>query len=301
MVDQGDHFEAARQLTRSLLSVMLLTLVAAALVQGPMPSAHADVTCKKKDGYGRCVLWESDSDNGDSVPQEPDEGATWTEERWLQDCGNDKVGDRRSCASEGTCTQQGWYLFRVSQRDWVYRSGSWEVVNGWHDAIPLMQCRPGKHDQQVTQEQVRRAVVAFGLRAGEIRMDPPDQATLVQFESIFSTTQGAYPFHLEVDGVPVDLTATPIAYHWTFGEAGERTWDDKGLPYSTGTPESEYNTFTFTETGTYPVQLTIDYEVSWSITNSGDDWQTISQPIAGSADTQQIKVVETRDVLGHSK
>lgn len=198
------------------------------------------------------------------------------------------------------CRKVDWYRYKIFLRDWVYHLGSWEVAKDWYVATPPVQCKPSKDKHKVTEQQVRAAVIEFGLRAGEITMNPPDGATLVQFPSIFSTDQGAYPFTLTVAGVDIDLTATPVAYHWTFGDAGERTWDTPGRPYEEGVPMSKYHTFTFTDTGTYPVELTIDYEVTWKPAGT-TEWRTIDQPIPSRpGEPLKVKVLENRNVLSGS-
>ena len=269
-------------------------LLALATPQAPAQADETGLNCEKRDVRGQCTVWDEPEDSNEPLPP-PDEGATWTEERWLINCSGREGVDLDHCADRDPCPEGEDYSHRaILERDWVFQNRTWVQQNDWQEATPWVQCRRVA-DEEITEEQVRRAVERFGMKPGEIETAPPGGKTLVDFDTVVWTEQGPYEFELDLAGTAVELMATPERYHWDFGDGHDARYDTPGVPYAESRPMNEYHTHSYERTGEFDITLTIDYHVRW---NAGNGWQSITDTISSQPDqAHTLQVVEKHNRL----
>lgn len=74
-----------------------------------------------------------------------------------------------------------------------------------------------------------------------------------------------------IPGLSATVTARPIRSTWDFGTAGRIVCDGPGNPYDfsrAATAQASDCTLTFTRSGTYTAQVTVNWAVSWNPTTS---------------------------------
>lgn len=70
-----------------------------------------------------------------------------------------------------------------------------------------------------------------------------------------------------IPGLSATVSATPVRTTWNFGSGGTVVCDGPGTPYDLGVSPGGQSTKcakTFTQSGTYPSSVTVDWSVSWS-------------------------------------
>ncbi|EYT49954.1 hypothetical protein D641_0106235 [Brachybacterium muris UCD-AY4] len=93
----------------------------------------------------------------------------------------------------------------------------------------------------------------------------------------------------ELLGVPVQVRAIPIQYHWDLGDGNTITTKKPGKPYP-----SEQVTATYTQEGWYDITLTTTFAGQFSV--DGGEWQDIDGTIEIASDPVPLfsKSLESR-------
>lgn len=309
-----ENLRSDKRRIRRLISAWL----AAALVVGffvalsPSPAFACEDSGRGKVGCEGEDREEGDGNDGsdsDGNAPEPSEGDTWEEVRYVEcvQWGEEQPEGYCAASNANECPE-GTRFYMTYIRVWTYDGSQWTYDeslggdDGWERDHSAEDCLDPEEvegeEEEVTEDVVIRAFNSRPLPSGEVGANPPDGRTLVNLETIFYTDQGVEEFALplrEINRV-VQISATPIRYDWDFG-AGEKSFGSKGKAWEKGLPMSAYNTYTYTETGSFDVTLTIDYEVQF---NDGAGWQTISEPITSQpSDPYEVQVLEQRNRIGN--
>lgn len=192
-----------------------------------------------------------------------------------------------SCGSPATCgtgTDAGhWYT--------VLRDGEnhGRVCLSPDDAISL-----GAFDPAVVLREFRR----IDWATPELTIQPPNGKTLVNLETIFSTTTATPQTRtLTLLGQRVTITATPAEYIWHPG-TGLPTWrtTTPGQPWTTGADETQLNHYVYRDAGT-TVTPWLEIVYTGTYTVNGGPEQAITETRTITGPTQTLQIVEARPVL----
>lgn len=192
-----------------------------------------------------------------------------------------------TCGSPATCgtgTDAGhWYT--------VLRDGEnhGRVCLSPDDAISL-----GAFDPTVVLREFRR----IDWATPELTIQPPNGKTLVNLETIFSTTTATPQTRtLTLLGQRVTITATPAEYIWHPG-TGLPTWrtTTPGQPWTTGADETQLNHYVYRDAGT-TVTPWLEIVYTGTYTVNGGPEQTITETRTITGPTQTLQIVEARPVL----
>lgn len=85
----------------------------------------------------------------------------------------------------------------------------------------------------------------------------------------------------------VTITATPVEYHWVYGDGETLVTDVPGHPVEVFNTETE-TSHQYTDTGLYTVALTTVFEGTYQV--DGGATQTVSSPVTQVADPVEIRI-----------
>ncbi len=142
----------------------------------------------------------------------------------------------------------------------------------------------------MTPGRVLQAVREIGLPSLRLTVQPGGE-TLVNLDTILSTSEPDFARSLTLLGSTVDLEASPTSYTWHHGDGTTQTTTIPGAPYPAKDITHRY---------TRPakdVRLRVDatYEVRFRI--DGGPWQTLADTITATGPATSLDVREARPVL----
>ena len=118
----------------------------------------------------------------------------------------------------------------------------------------------------------------------------PEEGWLpVNMVNVLHTNPEAQTLDTELLGVPVQVRAVPIEYHWDLGDGNTITTTKPGKPFP-----SEQVTATYSHEGWYDITLTTTFAGQFSV--DGGEWQDIDGTIEIASDPVEIfsKSLESR-------
>ena len=198
-------------------------------------------------------------------------------------------GERVGCnpASADVC--------RPPQRQyWLLRDG--ESIR-WLCLLPseaseLFEVSPG---------QVLREFRRLKWPSAELVIQPPDHRTMVNLETLFSTTLAETRTQtVTLLGQRVTIEATPTSYVWHSDVAGD-TWEttDPGQPYQPGDDPEQLNHYVYLDADV-TVHPSVDVVYSGRYRVGNGAWQDIPDTLTVAGDTQSLEVTQAAPVLnGH--
>lgn len=267
---------AGRLKNSGLLVGILVTLIALQVVL--TPTAHASPSCDDIDPVtGECRDDETPDrpdDPPDKPAPKPEEGDTYTETTYTSACTSEPPpGSDYDCMANHSCPTEGELRYNVWTRTVTYTGDTWVPDKDWENQGP--QCLDlSPEEPVVTEDDVRREVVRFGLPGTKLALNPPDGVTLINFDTNFYTEASPVDLELQVLDQPVRIHATPKRYVWSFGDGTPaRSTHSPGRPY----PDLDV-THSYDRLGTFTARVQIRYQVQW---DAGDGSQTIDEYITG--------------------
>lgn len=157
------------------------------------------------------------------------------------------------------------------------------------DAVSL-----GAFDPAVVLREFRR----IDWTKPELTIQPPNGKTLVNLETIFSTTLTTPQTRtLTLLGQRVTITATPAEYIWHPG-TGLPNWrtTHPGQPWTTGADETQLNHYVYRDAGT-TVNPWLEIVYRGTYTVNGGPERTITETRTITGPSQPLQIVEARPVL----
>jgi hypothetical protein len=149
---------------------------------------------------------------------------------------------------------------------------------------------------QVTPGRVLSAFRRIPLPAGKLSIQPPGGKTLVNFDTIFSTTASDLTRTIRLLGHRVDLRISPTAYVWNHGDDTSQTTDGPGRPYEQGVDMEEYVTHQYTDADV-TVRPSVDVTYGATYRVDGGPWQDVVGTVTITGLTAQLRIVEAKPVL----
>jgi len=161
----------------------------------------------------------------------------------------------------------------------------------------LSECTPAEaQGPQVTPGRVLSAFRRIPLPAGKLSIQPPGGKTLVNFDTIFSTTAEDLTRTIRLLGHRVDLRISPTAYVWKHGDDTSQTTDGPGRPYEQGVDMEEYVTHQYTDADV-TVRPSVDVTYGATYRVDGGPWQDVVGTVTITGPTAQLRIVEAKPVL----
>lgn len=160
---------------------------------------------------------------------------------------------------------------------------------------PFEYCTPASDDADLPTPQVTPGMVAAAFRrvplpAAELRVQPPNGRTLVNFATNFYTERGDLTRTVTLLGRQVDLRIHPTAYTWDFGDGSTTTTSSAGAPY----PDLEV-THDYREPGRVMPSVDTTYSAEYSV--EGGPWQPVDGTVTIPGPAVGLRVLTATPTL----
>ena len=190
----------------------------------------------------------------------------------------------RKCGNGGICTE------------WVACTENGEaghVYDVYRDGVDVGDVCVPESEQDAVDVTVAaaRAFQHLSWPASKLSVQPPRGRTLVNFETIFFTTNTAPTRQtLTLLGQRVEIEAAPTAYIWTFGDGTTQTTASPGHPYPDHDVSHQY-----AHAGSVGPRVDTTYTGRFRV-ESGD-WEPITQTLTVAGAPVELSVLEARPKL----
>ena len=145
---------------------------------------------------------------------------------------------------------------------------------------------PEAAEPVVTVEDFRR----LPIPAADIKVQPADRRTLINIPTNLYAGAAAVVLPTTVLGQAVRVRATPVRFHWTYGDGSARTTADAGAPY----PELR-TAHVYRDPGTRTLGLTTTYSGEYSV--AGGAWLPIDGVATVNSPGTDLTVLAARNQL----
>jgi hypothetical protein len=172
------------------------------------------------------------------------------------------------------------------------------IVNGVADrSDPSGFCAGPADPFTVRSGQVLREIRRIGLPASKLSVQPPGGRTLVNFDTIFSTTAERVERTITVAGIRVGVRIWPSAYAWHWGdESDPMTSEEPGRPYEAGLPMDSYITHQYVDADvTVEPRVDVTFAAEFRVRNGA--WQPVDGTVTIEGLPASLRIVEARPVL----
>ncbi|MFD1827549.1 hypothetical protein [Mumia zhuanghuii] len=132
---------------------------------------------------------------------------------------------------------------------------------------------------EVTRGDVLREVRRLPLPKAQIAIQPSDR-TLVNLDTVFSTTAPQFDRTVTILEQRVHITAKPTRYAWHFGDGASKTTTTPGRPYPAMDVTHQYTKADRTHRPRVDVTFSISYSVDGGPTQSLEQTVTTAGPAA---------------------
>lgn len=149
---------------------------------------------------------------------------------------------------------------------------------------------PAAPKPKLTPDRVLEAVRRIGLPSLQIRVQP-DNATLVNFDTIFYAEPETFERTVTLLGFSVDVRAEGSTYRWLFGDGEAMTTQAPGAPYPAKDITHKYGDAHVT---VHP-RVDVTYEVRYRV--DGGAWQTLDQTLTAQGPATALRIKEATPVL----
>ena len=151
---------------------------------------------------------------------------------------------------------------------------------------------------EVSPGQVLREFRRLKWPSAELVIQPPDHRTMVNLETLFSTTLAESQTQtVTLLGQRVTIEATPTSYVWHSDVAGD-AWEttDPGHPYQPGHNPEQLNHYIYLDADvTVHPSVDVVYSGRYQVGNGA--WQDIPETLTVAGDTQSLEVTQAAPVL----
>jgi hypothetical protein len=174
---------------------------------------------------------------------------------------------------------------------------SYPIVDGVADRTSPRYFCAGAGLRSVRSRDVLRAIRNIGLPASKLSIQPPGGKTLVNFDTIFSTSADQITPSIRVAGIPVRVRIWPSAYTWHWGDETEPvSTEEPGRAYERGVPMEDYITHQYVDADvTVKPRVDVTYAAEFSV--RGGVWQPVNGTVTIDGSSASLRIVEARPVL----
>jgi hypothetical protein len=168
------------------------------------------------------------------------------------------------CASTPDPADLGYWVFTAAADAPRGVRDSWQPTGEFACRGPRDADNPAVAIPVVTAEDFRR----LPIPAAAVKVQPSNRRTLINIPTNLYAGADSVVLPTTVLGQAVRVRATPLRFHWTYGDGTSRTTDDPGAPY----PELR-TAHVYRQPGTRTLHLTTTYSGEYSV--GGGAWQPI--------------------------
>jgi hypothetical protein len=153
-------------------------------------------------------------------------------------------------------------------------------------------CIPSEkaHIPEITSGLVRAALRRVPLPASELKVQPPNGRTLVNFATNFYTEREEFTRTVTLLGQEVDLRITPARFTWHFDDDETMTTARPGAPY----PKLQV-THDYLEKGAVSPSVDTTYTADFRV--NGGAWQPVPGSVTIPGESVALEVVEAQPTL----
>ena len=149
---------------------------------------------------------------------------------------------------------------------------------------------------QVTNAMVLRALRRVEVPSPQLVVQPPGGKTLVNLETIFSTSAEPFSASVRLVGRRVDLEIEPVGFVWSHGDGTSQRSTEPGRAYAVGVAFSEYLTHVYTDAGvTVHPRVSVEYGARFRV--DGGRWRDVDGTVTVEGDPVELRIVEGRPQL----
>ena len=128
-------------------------------------------------------------------------------------------------------------------------------------------------------------------------IQPPGGKTLVNFDTIFSTTAEPFERAVRLLGQEVRLKIWPSSFTWLHGDDTSQTTSEAGRTYRRGLPMDSYITHQYTDAQvTVHPRVHTTYSAEYTL-DGGATWRHVDGTVTIEGAPADLRVVEARPVL----
>jgi hypothetical protein len=253
-------------------------LIVATLVAGlSILASPASAAC------GNATTWRESAtdcyrppgDVQDAIATAADDGYTYTLEARCKLGGS--VAD---CPANATCTLE------TGRRGLIYIIYRRTDATGETTRYGTTCLSPGQYNalETITPAMVRREFERLSWPTSELRLQPPDGQTLINFDTNFFT-DNTTPTTRTVTllGQRVEIEATPTSYTWDFGDGTSTTTSSPGAAY----PDLDV-THDYADPGRVSPSVATTYQGRYRINGGG--WQQIPGSLTLEGEPESLRV-----------
>jgi len=225
---------------------------------------------------------QTSPDNPAPSPGQPGQPPPQAEIRYEFPC-TPGQGTDTTCSTAYSCPDETQIRYNVWRRE---PGGDWVMIG--------TQCRGGSPDDEtvpaVTAGDVLREVRRLPLPKAQLAIQPADR-TLVNLDTVFSTTAPKFDRTVTILGQRVRIIAKPTRYAWHFGDGATLTTATPGRPY----PAMDV-THQYTKAGqTHRPRVDVTFSISYSV--DGGPTQSLAQTITTEGPAASLTTREATPVL----
>ncbi len=274
-----------QELRGSAVAILALSLLTAPF-QTPSALADPDVHPWEEDIEVTVTTTHPGTSTGS--PYRTPGGRPW-EYVWLLECPANVPGrPMTDCDQAQTCPDKNDFSWVL----WGRPAGGQLPRGGWQ--LLSIECSgsrpPAAPKPKLTPDRVLEAVRRIGLPSLQIRVQP-DNATLVNFDTIFYAEPETFERTVTLLGFSVDVRAEGSTYRWLFGDGEAMTTQAPGAPYPAKDITHKYGDAHVT---VHP-RVDVTYEVQYRV--DGGAWQTLDETLTAEGPPTALRIKEATPVL----
>lgn len=160
----------------------------------------------------------------------------------------------------------------------------------------FLECKAEDTDRDPTPDEVAAEFKKVGLPASTIVVQPPDGETLVNLETVFSSTAEPFDAPLTILDHQVVLHITPSKFTWHHGDGTSQTTTSPGAAWTEGADAEQLIHHVYTAKAT---DLGVSVDTTWSATWTldGRDMGAVPGVVVKTGGASTLDVLEARPVL----
>lgn len=197
------------------------------------------------------------------------------------------LGGAALCRQVQTCANG-----EVMQQSWYQTPNGAEDTSVW---CPGMVDAPSPAIETLTTGRILQAFKTIKLPAAPLVIQPPNGKTLVNFRTVFYTTQQPFDRSIRLLGHRVDFRIKPSEYTFLFGDGHWLTTHEPGKPFTTVEALDGNITHKYLTKGTFHPSLNTTYGADFRV--DGGAWRPVNGTVTIEGPKLALETLTATPVL----